>query len=251
MIFKMFLIMLLFVVIIILFLFLIVYNIDSYKPTDNYIKDYTFRIVLLNTPNYDHIGCYGANSVKKYCDFHGYKFTQYRDRFDNGLHINFSKNSMVIDAINKYKEDFIVVCDADVGVSKKYFNKGLITLFDPKSEETVLWAPRDFWIPFHQNSKINAGFCIWRNCQRSKDINEFWIEMAVKHPEKCKSLKPPRQQNTFDICVYKKMRKNELKYLDHKWVGLPHSKLIFQTKKPKISWEKIGSPDYRICNLSL
>ena len=75
--------------------------------------------------------------------------------------------------------------------------------------------------------------------------------MAIDHPKKCKSFKSPRQQHTFDRCVFKKLGKKELKYLDHKWVGLPHSKLIFQTKHPKSYWKNIGSPNYEICDLNL
>ena len=58
------------------------------------------------------------------------------------------------------------------------------------------------------------------------------------------------KNNIFDSCVFKLLKKNELKLLDHKLVGLPYSKIISQTKNPKKYWEKIGSPNYKLCKLN-
>ena len=55
------------------------------------IKNENFHVITLSTPNYDKIGCYGANSLKKYCDKHGYKFTLYRKKEIPDLHVNFTK----------------------------------------------------------------------------------------------------------------------------------------------------------------
>ena len=72
----------------------LLFNYDNYKPQDNYTKNYTFRIIVLNTPDYDHIGCYGVNSLKKYAETHGYEFTQYREKLLPDLNINFTKNAI-------------------------------------------------------------------------------------------------------------------------------------------------------------
>ena len=70
--------------------------------------------------------------------------------------------------------------------------------------------------------------------------------------QKSELRKHPKQQNVFDRCVQKLLKKNELGYLDHKMVGLPYSKVISQSrkKKTKKAWTKLGSPDYGICDLN-
>ena len=41
------------------------------------MKTPNFRIICLFTPNYNHIGKYGVNSLYAYCKKHGYKFSLY------------------------------------------------------------------------------------------------------------------------------------------------------------------------------
>ena len=79
--------LLLTVILILVIVISLLFNYDNYKPQDNYTKNYTFRIIVLNTPNYDHIGCYGVNSLKKYAETHGYEFTQYREKLLPDLHM--------------------------------------------------------------------------------------------------------------------------------------------------------------------
>ena len=80
------------------------------------------------------------NSLKYYCDKHNYKFTVYRDKIIKDLHINFSKNAIVLDACKKYKEDYFVCIDTDVAV--KDLNFKLESLITPGH---ILFAPKDFW----------------------------------------------------------------------------------------------------------
>ena len=209
------------------------------------LKKKSIRIICLCTSNYDKIGCYGANSLKYYSDKHNYKFTLYRDKIVNDLHINFSKNAIILDACNKYDEDYIVCVDTDIIIEN--LNIKIESFLD---NDYILYAPKDIWVKNGtRGSTINMGFSIWKNCERTKYINRIWIEQARSKCKKVANIHP-RQQNVFDKCIFNILKKSELKYLDHNLVGLPYSSFIKQTKKTKPGWEKLGSPNYNICKLS-
>ena len=102
----------------------------------------TFRIICLCTPNYNKIGKYGVNSLYAYCKKHGYKFSLYDKKLDDDLHINFTKNYIMIDALKKYKEDFIVLIDADIEIVDS--NIKLEDTFKIK-KNVIFYAPLDLW----------------------------------------------------------------------------------------------------------
>lgn len=230
----------------ILFIILIILIINKNKNKNiEKFNSISIRFICLCTKNYDKIGCYGVNSIKYYCKKHKYNFTFYRNKLIEDLHINFSKNAIILDACKKYNDDYFVCIDTDIAIKDLDFK--IESLIKPGH---VIYAPRDIWRKNgKKNSIINMGFSIWKNCKRTEYINKKWIDAARKD---CKHLsnKHPRQQNVFDSCVFKLLKKNELKLLDHKLVGLPYSKIISQTKKPKKYWEKIGSPNYKLCKLN-
>ncbi len=223
-------------------------------------KKNIFHVIVLCTKNYDRIGCYGVNLLKKYCDIHGYTFTLYRKKLKlKNIHKNFLKNEIIIHALKYTKCKYLVNIDADIGI--KDMNQKLedIINFD---NDTIFNAPKDRYnIDFISINTINTGFTIWKNCKRSIEINKLWIKYA-KDYEKSKSnlfkkienFLPEqykrRQQYIFDKYIFYILKKNELKYLDHKKVGMKYSTFIFQTKKPYINWKKNGKPNYKICNLN-
>ena len=234
--------------ILVIILFFIIFfksNLGKEYNKENLVnKNITIRIITLCTPNYDKIGCYGANSLKYYCNKHNYKFSLYRKKKIHDLHINFSKNAIIIDACKKFNEDYIVCVDSDIII--KNYNKKLESIFTPGK---ILYGPKDVWIKGTKgNSIINAGFIIWKNCERTIELNKKWLSFARNECKKW-SDKHPRQQNVFDKCLYKLIKKDEIEYLDHNLVGVPYSTFIQQNKKPKIGWEKIGKPNYKICML--
>lgn len=250
------------------------------KENFSNVPNKTFRVVMLLTPNYDHIGCFGANSMKQYCNEQGYQFTLYRKKGPNDLHINFTKNSMTLDALKKYKEDFIVSVDADILVREP---KTKITdLFNADDSKTVMWAPQDRWQspkshrPYPHNTVINAGFIIWRNCEEAQTINEDWMkaargEIPATNSDKkagesvtgkeCSEIseKHPRQQRVFHKCVYPFLPKGTLRFLDFKKVGMRYSSFISQVGAHKFkdkphpalvkNWEARGKPDFNMCSL--
>ena len=95
---------------------------------------------------------------------------------------------------------------------------------------------------FYMDQKIFWTSLIWKNCNR-KEINKY-INLKINKYGRLH----PRQQNVFDKCVFETLKKNELVFLDHNLVGLPHSKFILQNKNTKEGWYKLGKPDYKICN---
>ena len=230
-------------------------NIIELRKNIKKSKKNTFHVIVLCTENYDNVGCYGVNLLKKYCDIHGYTFTHYKKfNLKKNIHINFLKNAIIIDALKYTKCKYIVNIDADIGI--KDMNQKLedIINFD---NDTVFNAPEDRFYNFIKINKINTGFTIWRNCKRSIEINKLWIKYAMEN-EKNKSnlfkFIPDnfklRQQNIFDKYIFNILKNNELKYLDHKKVGMLYSSFIFQTKKPYLNWKKNGEPNYKICNLN-
>lgn len=89
---------------------------------------------------------------------------------------------------------------------------------------------------------INSGFMIWKNCEKSIDINKYWINLAKN---KCKyyANTHPRQKNVYHSCLFPKLNKKYISYLDHKLVGMPYSIFIRQTKKGRKGWKKMGKPN--------
>ena len=136
-------------------------------------KRNTFHVIVLCTENYDKIGCYGVNLLKKYCDIHGYSFTLYNTlalykKFNlKNIHINFLKNAIIIDALENTKCKYIVNIDADIGIKDMNLKLEDIINFD---NDTVFNAPEDRFYNSILISKINTGFTIWRNCKRSIEI---------------------------------------------------------------------------------
>ena len=235
-------------------------NIIELRKNIKKSKKNTFHVIVLCTENYDRIGCYGVNLLKKYCDIHGYTFTHYKKfNLKKNIHINFFKNAIIIDALKYTKCKYIVNIDADIGI--KDMNQKLedIINFD---NDTVFNAPEDrFLFNSIKFSKINTGFTIWRNCKRSIEINKLWIKYAKEYEKgksnlfkKIENFLPEqykrRQQYIFDKYIFNILKNNELKYLDHIKVGMLYSSFIFQTEKPYLNWKKNGKPNYKICNLN-
>lgn len=192
---------------------------------NEHLPSVSFHIVMVCTPNYDNIGMYGYSCLYKYCQLHGYNLTIVRKPIED-LHVNFTKNSAAISVLKSSKADYVVNIDADIIV--KDFSKELIDIIDPFSK-AVIQAPEDFWngIDKPKQKIINAGFIVWKNCTRSIEINEMWIEKAKGE---CKEMANthPRQQNTFDKCVLPSIKDGELGFLDNNLVGMPHSSVIAQ-----------------------
>ena len=198
--------------------------------TRNYSKNHplpktSFHIVVVCTPNYDHIGQYGISMLSKYCQQHGYELSVVRDAIKD-LHVNFTKNSAAISTLKSSKADYIVNIDADVVV--KDFSVELADIIvDPNA---VMQAPEDYWngADVSKNNHINAGFIIWKNCTRAVEINEAWLNSAKGECKVVSNKSVSPQQTTFDDCVLKTVKNNELVHLDHRLVGLPHSTIIAQ-----------------------
>jgi hypothetical protein len=198
--------------------------------TRNYSKNHplpktSFHIVVVCTPNYDHIGQYGISMLSKYCQQHGYELSVVRDAIE-GLHVNFTKNSAAISTLKSSKADYIVNIDADVAV--KDFSVGLADII--VDSNAVMQAPEDYWngADVSKNSHINAGFIIWKNCTRAVEINEAWLNSAKGECKVVSNKSISPQQTTFDDCVLKTVKNNELVHLYHRLVGLPHSTIIAQ-----------------------
>ena len=192
---------------------------------DNQLPKTSFHVVVVCTPNYDHIGRYGISMLTKYCRMHGYELSVVRDAIE-GLHVNFTKNSAAISTLKSSKADYIVNIDADVVV--KDFGVGLADIIvDP---DAVLQAPRDYWGDSgkSRHNIINAGCVLWKNCHRAIRINEIWLEKAKGECNYEATHTLSRQQNTFDKCVIQEIEEGELAYIDHNLVGLPHSSVIAQ-----------------------
>ena len=216
----------------------------------NYSKNHplpktSFHIVVVCTPNYDHIGQYGISMLSKYCQQHGYELSVVRDAIKD-LHVNFTKNSAAISTLKSSKADYIVNIDADVVV--KDFSVELADIIvDPNA---VMQAPEDYWCGGESNihSIINGGFIIWKNCTRAIEINDLWLSKARGECRDMARDQHPRQQNTFQHCVFPSLKEGDLAFLDHKLVGLPHSSVIAQTgdgekeKKIRKFWIEAGSP---------
>lgn len=218
--------------------------------TQNYSKEdplpkTSFCIVVVCTPNYDHIGQYGISMLYKYCQKHGYELRVVRDAIE-GLHVNFTKNSAAISTLKSSKADYIVNIDADVVVKDLSVELADIVV-DPIA---VMQAPEDYWYGGESNrhSIINGGFIIWKNCTRAIEINDLWLSKARGECRDMARDQHPRQQNTFQHCVFPSLKEGDLAFLDHKLVGLPHSSVIAQTgggekeKKIRKFWIEAGSP---------
>jgi len=197
------------------------------------------HVVMVCTPNYYKYGAYGLNTMKLYCDTHGYLFS-FVDKPIEGLHVNFTKNSAALDLIGKSPAKFILNCDADIEI--KDMGKPLTDVFDSENDKYIMQAPRDEYSKKGESeSIINAGFVVWRNCPRAKEINQLWINTS-KTDCKNEANTHPRQQNVFDKCVYPTLSKYELNFLDPKLVGMPYSSFISQTKKSEQGWINAGRP---------
>ena len=223
---------------------------NSYNPIDNtYINSGniykpSFHVITLNTPNYDDIGCYGANCLKKYCDIHNYMFSMYRENLEPGIHINFTKNRITIETLKKSVADYIVIIDSDIEILNPSIR--LESLFTPH-KDTVFYAPQDYFEnDKKKNYYINGGFMIWKNCKRSIEINEFWIEKAKSECNILMKIQAP-QQSIFENCVLPYLNPWELQFLDHKKVGMLYSSFIKQTKKTKNGWINMGKPKLLDC----
>jgi len=211
------------------------------------LKEKTFRIICLCTPDFTYKGFYGVNSLYHYAKLNGYKFTVYKERMEKKLHINFTKNSILIDALKKYKEDYIVLVDVDIVI--KNLSIKILELFE-HLEQSTFYAPKDFWAtPKRSNGfVINMGFSIWKNCERSIQINEKWLHSAKNECAEM-AVRKPVQQRVFHNCIYPFLNKDDLQFLDHHKVGMRYSSFILQERNPrklKIGWENCGSPDYSI-----
>lgn len=214
-------------------------------------KNVKLHVITLCTENYDKVGCYGANALKRYCDDKGYLFTLYREKMIPDLHINFTKNWITIDALKKTSADYIILIDSDIEIVNPDIK--IEDLFLGRNGEvspfTVFYAPRDFYDnPNESNNKINGGFMIWKKCMRSIILNEMWISFAKNQ---CKGLTGPPQQTVYDKCLSEVIYPYELEYLDHNLVGMSYSKFIKQTKDTKPGWERMGSPKLLNCRLNL
>ena len=142
---------------------------SSFSKIKNSIETPLIHVVMVCTPNYYKHGAYGANTMKLYCDKHGYLFTLVSEPI-KGLHVNFTKNSAALDLIGKSPAKFIINCDADIDI--KDLNKPLTDVFDTKNDKYIMQAPSDeFNGPNEKNSIINAGFVVWKNCSRAREIN--------------------------------------------------------------------------------
>ena len=197
----------------------------------------SFHIVVVCTPNYDIVGAYGVNSLKKYCENNGYQFTLWREKIED-LHVNFTKNEAVLNTLRRTDADYVVSIDADVAIHDINYTLDNFLVDD----DVVMYAPEDYWWGSYndKNSVINAGFVIWKRCDRAIELNKLWLSEAYNG---CAKGKVPPQQSVFDDCVYPKMHTNELHFIDHELVGMPHSKIIAQTKHGKDAWEALGGPN--------
>ena len=197
----------------------------------------TFHIVVVCTPNYDNVGAYGVNSLKKYCENNGYQFTLWREKIED-LHVNFTKNEAVLNTLRRTDADYVVSIDADVAIHDINYTLDNFLV----DNDVVMYAPEDYWFgsSHNKNSIINAGFVIWKRCDRAIELNKLWLSEAYNG---CAKGKMPPQQSVFDDCVYPKMHTNEMQFIDHELVGLPHSKIIAQTKHGRDSWKALGEPN--------
>lgn len=210
----------------------------SFSKIKNSIETPLIHVVMVCTPNYYKYGAYGANTMKLYCDKHGYLFTLVSEPI-KGLHVNFTKNSAALGLIGKSPAKFIINCDADIEI--KDLNKPLTDVFDAKNDKYIMQAPSDEWEENKKAGLINAGFVVWKNCSRAREINERWINAAKNE---CKNLAKihPRQQNVFDKCVFPTLSKDELNLLKPSDVGMPWSSFISQTKDSKRGWINADRP---------
>ena len=211
---------------IIVFIVLIVFFLQSLRQHYNKRnREPLFHMVVVCTPNYD-IGVKGVKAIRKYCKLHKYKFTLIEEAI-KGLHVNFTKNSAAITVLKTTNADFVVNIDADIQIHD--FSKSLKSLLPQNiKRETVFYAPPDkYYSPDKRGSVINAGFIIWKNCDRAIKINQIWLDKARNE---CKKIaqKHPRQQNVFDNCVLPLLKQNELEWLDSSLVAMTYSKFISQ-----------------------
>lgn len=235
-------------IILVILLFYIKNNSENYKFYEHSPEKY--HIITLNTPNYNYIGCYGANILKKYADKYGYTFEMYTGNLDTDLHINYTKNCMVIDAIKKKWNtdiEYIVSIDSDIAIK----NDIPISSLFIERPGAILYAPRDYWENPNENIEgegvINAGFTIWKKCERAIDINNKWMEFA-KIENKLQGKKM-LQQPVFTKYQLEIINPGELEFLDHRLVGMKYSMFVFQTKDTKKEWEKYGSPNLLNCHI--
>jgi hypothetical protein len=218
------------------------------KTRENKLYIHTFHIVVVCTPNYDDIGGYGVNSLYKYAKSHGYGFTCVRKPIE-GLHVNFTKNIAAIEAIKNNKEDFIVNIDADIGIKQP--EKTLDDILNSfVTNNAVMYAPPDkMFLIKNSSGTINAGFIVWKSCDRSIEINQLWLDKAKNECNKLANIHP-RQQNVFRDCVEPTLNNGELVYINASDVGVHLSKIIFQPINKKVGgkkyWEKMGSPQFPI-----
>ena len=187
-----------------------------------YNREPSFHMVVVCTPNYE-LGVKGVKAIRKYCKLHKYKFTLIKEAI-KGLHVNFTKNAAAITVLKTTNADFVVNIDADIQIHD--FSKSLKSLLPQNiKRETVFYAPPDkYSSPDRRGSVINAGFIIWKNCDRAIKINQIWLDKA-RHECKKIAQKHPRQQNVFDDCVLPLLKRNELGWLDS---SLTYSKFISQ-----------------------
>ena len=223
-------------------------EIDEFKEPLSVKKhnksNYTFHVVVVCTPNYNHIGAYGVNSLHKYCQKHGYDFTLITEAISD-LHVNFTKNSAAISTLSSSTADYIVTVDADIEI-KDFSQKLEKLLLSSWKIDAVMYSPKDFFASNAiQYSIINSGFIIWKRCKRAIEINKIWLDMA-RNQCKIVAQTHPRQQNVFDKCVYNLLNPGELVFLDHNIVGMLYSSFISQTKDTKSGWIKAGMPSYPI-----
>jgi hypothetical protein len=212
---------------------LIVLVVYSYRR----INKSKFHVVVVCTPNYDIVGAYGVNSLKKYCENNGYQFTLWREKIED-LHVNFTKNEAVLNTLRRTDADYVVSIDADVAIYDINYTLDNFLV----DNDVVMYAPEDYWwgSSRDKNSIINAGFVIWKKCDRAIEINKLWLSEAYNG---CAKGKVPPQQSVFDDCVYPHMHTNEMHFIDHELVGMPYSKIIAQTKHGRDAWKALGEPN--------
>lgn len=211
-----------------------------------------FHVVVVCTANYNKIGGMGVNCLYKYCCLHGYQFTLVREPVAD-LHVNFTKNKAVLDLLTTSNASYIVSIDADIEILC-YGTKLSDVIRDTPPEvkdKAILFAPADEWnFAGDRGNIINTGFTLWKNCARSKDINESMQRAAVTECREVSSCKecPNKdtkygpQQATFEKCVYPGMWAEELVILDPGLVGVQWSSFIRQTKETRAGWVKAQMP---------
>jgi FkbM family methyltransferase len=192
----------------------------------------TYHLIVVCTKNYERMGIHGVNSLYEYAKRHGYRFTLHREHLTTeGLHPNFTKNQAILNIVDA-KSDFLVTVDADVEIMDMGMTLGkLLWCTGTCRERTAMRTPEDrFAFSWQRGTLINAGFIVWSNTARTREINRKWMDLA-RNECRLWAQKHPYQQNVYMNGLRYHLAPMEVMKLDYRQVGMLYSSFIRQTKK--------------------